>query len=366
MHRRRNDLTLKKAREIARTDEATRQQLQAMTSEADTTHVNSLHRAKGNTKSKTKQRGPRDDKARKQRNDKQLCNGCGNESHAGDKTCPANGVECHYCHKRGHFSKVCLKRKQVHKVQNHTACKQENNSDLSDDDMFLGSLEVDSINNSNRKKVFTTVEVTVKPYHKRTTPIVCKLDTGAETNVIPKTEFDKIIACPSDKALGPPQILTAYGGQKIECMGTCQLFIHHKDGMKEATFTVTNVQGTAMLGCKTCEELEFVTINCSIESTPPLIKETLLSSYADRFEGLGTFKDMKPYQITLDPAAEPVIHPPRSVPVHLKDLYRKELDDMLNLGVITPVDRPTNWVNSIVFSEEKTDKGEVTKISLDP
>lgn len=68
-----NDLTLKKAREIARTDEATRQQLQAMTSEADTTHVNSLHRAKGNTKSKTKQRGPRDDKARKQRNDKQPC-----------------------------------------------------------------------------------------------------------------------------------------------------------------------------------------------------------------------------------------------------------------------------------------------------
>lgn len=77
---------------------------------------------------------------------------------------------------------------------------------------------------------------------------------------------------------------------------------------------------------------------------------------------------MKPYHITLDPAAEPVIHPPRSLPVHLKDLYRKELDDMLNLGVITPVDRPTHWVNSIVLSEKKTDKGEVTKIRvcLDP
>ena len=363
-----NDLTLKKAREIARTDEATRQQLQAMTSEADTTHVNSLHRAKGNTKRKTKQRGPRDDKARKQRNDKQPCNRRGNESHAGDKNCPANGVECHYCHKRGHFSNVCPERKQAHEVQNHTAGKQENNSDLSDDDMFLGSLEVDSINNSNRNKVFTTVEVTVTPYHKRTTPIVCKLDTGSETNVIPKTGFDKIIACPSDKALAPPQILTAYGVQKIECMGTCQLFIHPKDGIKEATFTVTNVQGTAMLGCKTCEELGFVTINCSIESTPPLTKETLLSSYPDCFEGLGTFKDMKPYHITLDPAAEPVIHPPRSLPVHLKDLYRIELDDILNLGDLTPVDRPTHWVNSIVLSEKKTDKGEVTKIRvcLDP
>ena len=144
--------------------------------------------------------------------------------------------------------------------------------------------------------------------------------------------------------------------------------MHHKDGIKEATVTVTNVQGTALLGCKTCEELGFVTINCSIASTPTLTKETLLSSYPDRLEGQGKFKDMKPYHITLDPEAEPVIHPPRSVPVHLKDLYRKELDDMLNLGVITPVDRPTNWVNSIVLSEKKTDKGEVTKIRvcLDP
>ena len=39
----------------------------------------------------------------------------------------------------------------------------------------------------------------------------------------------------------------------------------------------------------------------------------------------------------------------------------KELDDMLNLGVIAPVDRPTDWVNSIVLSENKTDKGEVTR-----
>ena len=53
-----NDLTLKKAREIARTDKASRLQLQTMTIEAVTTQVNSLQRAKGNAK--TKQRGQRD------------------------------------------------------------------------------------------------------------------------------------------------------------------------------------------------------------------------------------------------------------------------------------------------------------------
>ena len=54
----------------------------------------------------------------------------------------------------------------MHKVQNHTGGKQKNNSDLIDDDMFLGSHEVDNIDNSNRNKAFTTVELTAKPYTK--------------------------------------------------------------------------------------------------------------------------------------------------------------------------------------------------------
>ena len=69
--------------------------------------------------------------------------------------------------------------------------------------------EVDNIDNSNRNKALTTVELTAKPYHKRTVPMVCKIDTGAETNVIPKIEIEKIIARAGNRELGPPQILTA-------------------------------------------------------------------------------------------------------------------------------------------------------------
>lgn len=361
-----NSLTLKKAREIARTHEATKLQLQAMSSETKPAQVNHLRANKSTNK--PKQRVQRSNPARKPSNNKSLCNRCGNEPHTADKKCPASGAECHYCHKRGHFSKVCQKRKQVHEIQDQSTSEQEQDSDYDYDDMFLGSLEVDSIDKRNRNKVLTTIEVTAKSHHKKTTPIVCKIDTGAETNVISKAEFDKILANPSEKALGPPPVLKAYGGQQIQCIGTCQLFIHHKDGIKEIPFTVTNIPGPAMLGCKTCEELGFVTINCSLEKNVPLTKETLLDRYPDRFEGLGAFTDMKPYHVTLDPTAEPVIHPPRTVPVHLKDLYKKELDDMLRLGVIETVDKPTDWVNSIVLSETTNDKGEVTKlrVCLDP
>ena len=154
-----------------------------------------------------------------------------------------------------------------------------------------------------------------------------------------------------------------------------------------------------MLGCKTSEALELVKFNCSLESSkedknthseehtpyksqqrtnedlscpdtqkcPPLNEVNFFNKFEDCFEGLGTF-DMKPYQITLDPNAEPVIHAPRTVPVHLQNMFRKEVDAMVELGVLIPVSEPTDWVNSIVLSETTNDKGEVTKIRvcLDP
>ena len=77
---------------------------------------------------------------------------------------------------------------------------------------------------------------------------------------------------------------------------------------------------------------------------------------------------MKPYHITLDPNAEPVIAAPRTVPVHLQNMFQKEVDGMVELGVLIPVSEPTDWVNSIVLSETTNDKGEVTKfrVCLDP
>ena len=72
---------------------------------------------------------------------------------------------------------------------------------------------------------------------------------------------------------------------------------------------------------------------------------------------------MKPYHITLEPGAEPV-HPPRSVPVHLRELYKQEIDKMLELGVITRVDTPTDWANSIVLSESTDDNREIAKLRV--
>lgn len=77
---------------------------------------------------------------------------------------------------------------------------------------------------------------------------------------------------------------------------------------------------------------------------------------------------MKPYYIVLDPKAEPVVHAPRAVPVHLHKMFKDELDQMVELGVIVPVNEPKEWINSVVLSKTTNDDGVVTKlrICLDP
>ena len=111
--------------------------------------------------------------------------------------------------------------------------------------------------------------------------------------------------------------------------------MHHRGNVKPVIFNVTDVEGPAMLGC----DLGLVQFNCNImqvhqdlssssatQSNAHLTKENLVKEHPDRFEGLGAFKDMKPYHIRTSHSS------PRKVPVCHRDLYKREIDNMLKLG----------------------------------
>ena len=205
--------------------------------------------------------------------------------------------------------------------------------------VFLGTLEAqDSSSTStiasieqrkSRTNVMTEIQVTVDPHDTRMVPLTCKIDTGAEVNVICKQDYDRLNPNPQHRHLGPAQYrITAYGGYTIKTLGTCPLYVYHNGSIKEIIFNVTDVPGPAMLGCKTCEELELVKFNCSLETSkedktrpkehtpcksqrrtskdpscpdtqtcPLRNKVNFFNKPGDCFEGLGTF-DMKPYHIT--------------------------------------------------------------------
>ena len=97
-----------------------------------------------------------------------------------------------------------------------------------------------------------------------------------------------------------------------------------------------------------------------------LIKKQILQEYPDIFEGIGKFPG-PPYHIQVDPTLTPKQTPCRTILIHLKDTFQKEINQMLQAGVLLPVNEATPWINSFVLIEKRDNHGQVKlRICLDP
>ena len=65
-------------------------------------------------------------------------------------------------------------------------------------------------------------------------------------------------------------------------------------------------------------------------------KEHIVDQYPDVFEGIGQFPG-EPYHIQIDAKVLLKQTPCRMVPVHQKELFKKELHKMVDAGILKPV-----------------------------
>ena len=89
--------------------------------------------------------------------------------------------------------------------------------------------------------------------------------------------------------------------------------------------------------------------------------DDLKRAYPDRFQGIGNFEGH--FHITTDPDVTPVVHAPRRCPIALKDEIKRELDTMEDMGVMSRVSQPTEWVSSMVYNRKSSGR---LRICLDP
>ena len=104
-------------------------------------------------------------------------------------------------------------------------------------------------------------------------------------------------------------------------------------------------------------------MNCAVTSHNIVIQSTqdLQQLYPDRFNGIGKFPEV--HKLTTDENVTPVKHAPRRAPIQLRDKIKSELERMVNLDVIRPVETPTDWVSCVTYAQ-KTDGS--LRICLDP
>ena len=94
-------------------------------------------------------------------------------------------------------------------------------------------------------------------------------------------------------------------------------------------------------------------------------KEQILVTYADVFDGIGCFHG-PPYHIQVDHYVTPKKTLCQPIPAHLKEAFKKEIDKMLQAGVLKSVNQATSWINSFVLVEGKDKQGNLKlRICLD-
>uniref|UniRef100_A0A3B3DIW6 ribonuclease H n=1 Tax=Oryzias melastigma TaxID=30732 RepID=A0A3B3DIW6_ORYME len=197
-------------------------------------------------------------------------------------------------------------------------------------------------------------------------PVTFKLDTGADANVLPKSVYTKLPGAPQ---LQPTKtVLVAFGGTRIHPDGVVSLECKTRKCKGVCDFLVSSYADKSILGGQACEELQLVKRVGTIGTTkspqptkPPATKEELIEKYAEVFTGLGEFPGV--HHIHTDPNVTPVIHACRNVPLSILEPLKKTLKDLQDRNVITPVNEPTDWVNSLVATQKKNG---TLRVCLDP
>ena len=261
----------------------------------------------------------------------------------------------------------------------------------------------------NATRLITNIAYRFKKHHTRNQYLRARIDTGAGVNLMPISVYRLIYKDQDLKKLTPCNLkIGTYKTDTIRITGTIIIYLIHLDSKKptKTTFHVASNEGSVLLSCNTSLTLgliqsrprldylppraslitsskdhprktktqvqvqkhEVITktndqhhnIQGNISQPPTLItnQEQILQEYPDVFEGIGKFPG-PPYHIQVDPKVTLKQTPCRPIPIHLKDAFQNEINQMLQASVLLPVTEATPWINSFVLIEKRDNHGQV-------
>ena len=203
--------------------------------------------------------------------------------------CPASRYQCKYCHKYGHFSKLCFKksgsdhkknirRPKAHQLMVGTASLDDQSyaSYSSSEDSFCLQIQAKSTKEISKKNkpqhLATNIEYKLKPHRRRTKFLRAKIDTCSNVNLIPISVYKLMYKDPECTKLEPSNkvAVKTYTTEKIRIVGSCKMFVVHPvtKMLQEVTFHVTSHKGSVIISCATSIELGLIHPHTKLDEMP--------------------------------------------------------------------------------------------------
>ncbi|XP_014673255.1 PREDICTED: uncharacterized protein LOC106813592 [Priapulus caudatus] len=364
------ELTLDKTIELARAAELTKQNVSTLDGGAAAeAEVHKVRYTQRKVYRSPDYKGRKGHPHKEEKPNARECLYCGKTHVLKRELCPAYGQICRKCHKPNHFEAKC---ESLHKGRNqprwNSKGARQHINVVTDDYDVENYHELLVVHEQPRKdhdetcnsvrasgEIFAALDVGGRRVN-------FQVDSGATCNIIPKD------LVPRNAEMRPTRnILRMFNRTTVTPMGKCLLEIHNpKNGsVHTADFVVVNEKCTPLIGNVLIQNMNLVTVQhqniLSVENVPePHTSSDIVSEFADVFKGTGRFKGT--YHLSVDPDVIPVVHPPRKVPIAIKDRLKDELDKLESMDVIAPVTEPTAWVSSMVTVV----KPEKLRICIDP
>ena len=318
-----------------------------------------------------------------------------------------------------------VRQHKAHQIQideSHPYISDYSSDGSSSEDSFCLQVKIQRQNkkthqSSNITHLITNIAYKLKPHHNRNRCLWAWIDTGVEVNLMPVSIYKLIYQDNNLRKLSPCNLkIGTYMADTINIIGTMVIYLIHPDRKQptKMTFHIASSKGSVLLSCNASLQLGLIhhrprlnylppraslitskedhpkstKLNMQIQSQqliankegphhksqpdalkpPKLITtcEQIKQHYPDVFDGIGRFLG-SPYHINVDPTVHPKQTPCRPVPINFKGAFQREISQMLNVGVLLPVNKATPWINSFVLVEKTTNNGQVKlRICLDP
>ena len=152
---------------------------------------------------------------------------------------------------------------------------------------------------------------------------------------------------------------------RLNCVGKFDAKVKSCNASIDDEIFVIDGLDRPLLGRKACRSLNLIQNLAEIKTVTNV--SNIMQQYPTRFSGLGKLEGE--YHISLKEDAKPfALTVPRKVPLPLLSETKKEIDRMLKLGVIRPVQEPTDWCAPIVIVPKPNGKvrlcGDLTILNL--
>ena len=300
----------------------------------------------------------------------QKCGRCGYNQHD-KRACPAKNKKCTVCSKIGHFAAVCFsKSKQQNKPPSHQNKQSKG----------LCSIIANTV--SQRSPTVTVSTSSVNGSAKiKATP-----DTGADITAA-GINFLTAIGEHVNNLLPPLDQPKSADGTTMNTMGRIKVtFQLGEKSICDEVHIISGIKG-CLLSWQTCINLALIhpdypkQIDCepiphdqphnmsqsnrpkpkprlslikNKPTTETVTREQLIQEYSDVFTKEVHVMPGEIFKIRLTEQAVPFnVTAPRRLPFAYREALKRELDSLVQQGIITPVTYPTDWCAPIVVTPKK-------------